>query len=518
MAASFVESSRLVHWGTIPVVALIGIGSWHYVRGRKASARLPPGPRGLPLIGNLLDAPTEKHWVKFTELGDVWGDISSLKIFGKTLIIVNSVKVAEDLLDVRGAIFSERPVIPMGGELCGLNNALILSQYGDRVRTERKLFHQLFGTQAAATQFAPLISTEVHKLLSNIALNHQALIEDIRRMTGGISLRIAYGYHLQEGPERDPLLQMFETTGHNFSQSTAPGAFLVDIIPILRYWPEWLPGGGFHTKARQWSKQLHDTVNAGFEYVKNQMTAGTAETSFVSTLLEQKTHEDYLVKWAAASIEEAGSDTTAAQLEAFFLAMSLYPGVQSAAQEELERVVGRDRLPDLSDRTQLPYINALCKEVFRWHVASPTGLPHRAREDYIYLRDEDSEPMLIPKNSLVIPNIWKMTHDPERYADPMIFNPSRFIATDEKEAEQDPVRICFGYGRRICPGKLLADNLVFLTCSAVLSVFKISKVRENGVFVEPEVGQMSGTVSHPLPFRCVVEPRDGRALALIRGG
>jgi cytochrome P450 len=65
---------------------------------------------------------------------------------------------------------------------------------------------------------------------------------------------------------------------------------------------------------------------------------------------------------------------TAAQLEAFFLAMSLYPEVQAAAQEELDRVVGNDRLPDISDRAQLPYIDALCKEVFRWHVAAPIGI------------------------------------------------------------------------------------------------------------------------------------------------
>ncbi|KAF8209614.1 cytochrome P450 [Mycena galopus ATCC 62051] len=523
MAAGFVDGVHSLHWSTVSLFVLAGIGSWHYIRQvkkAKGSARLPPGPRGLPLVGNLLDAPTEQHWVKFAELGNIWGDILSLNVFGQTMIIVNSVKVAEDLLDVRGANFSERPIIPMGGELCGFNNALILSQYGDRVRTERRLFHQLFGTQVAAAQFAPLISEEVQKMLRNVAASRGGLIDDIRRLTGGIALRIAYGYQLREGSERDVLLEMFATTGQNFSRSTAPAAFLVDIIPILRYWPEWLPGGGFHTIARLWSNQLHETVDAGFGYVKNQMAAGAAETSFTSTLLEENSHEDYLVKWAAASIEEAGSDTTAAQLEAFFLAMSLFPSVQAAAQEELDRVVGGGRLPDLSDRADLPYVNALCKEVLRWHVASPTGVPHRASADYIYDREDDaSEPMLIPKGSLIIANIWKMTHDPERYADPMVFNPSRFIATDEREAEQDPAQISFGYGRRVCPGKLLADNIVFLTCSSVLSVFKVSRlVGEDGAFVEPELGQTSGTVSHPLPFKCVVEPRDARALGLIRSG
>jgi hypothetical protein len=63
----------------------------------------------------------------------------------------------------------------------------------------------------------------------------------------------------------------------------------------------------------------------------------------------------------------------AAQLEAFFLAMTLYPDVQAAAQKEIAQVVGNDRLPDISDRSHLPYVNALCKEVIRWHVAVPLG-------------------------------------------------------------------------------------------------------------------------------------------------
>jgi hypothetical protein len=81
------------------------------------------------------------------------------------MIIVNSLKVAEDLLDAHGANFSERPVIPMGGELVGFKNAIALSQYGDRVRKERRMFHQSFGSQMAIKQFMPLFSSELKKLL-----------------------------------------------------------------------------------------------------------------------------------------------------------------------------------------------------------------------------------------------------------------------------------------------------------------------------------------------------------------
>ncbi|KAJ7078025.1 cytochrome P450 [Mycena belliarum] len=513
MLSSGIFQSTDVRWTLVAAAAALVCLPW-VLRNRKPP--LPPGPRGLPLVGNIFDAPIGEIWLQFAKLGDVWGDICSLTVFGQTLVIVNTFQIAEDLLEGRGTNFSDRPVIPMGGELVGLKSTLSLCQYGEHVRTVRKLFHQRFGTHAAIESLVPLISSEIHALLQNIARDPGRVFDEIGRMTGGLSLRIAYGYHLVDGPAQDPLLREFETAADNFASTTTPGAYLVDIIPSLKYWPEWLPGGGFHATAKIMRKQLVDTFDFALEYVREQMAMGTAEKSFTSNLLEEQRYDDHFIKWAAATIQAGGSDTAAAQLNAFFLAMSIYPEVQAAAQKELDSVVGKDRLPELSDRSELPYVNALCKEVLRWHIAAPTAVPHRTREDFVYTRD--GKPMLIPKDSMVIPNLWKMTHDPERYSDPMVFDPTRFIATESKSAEPDPTKICFGFGRRICPGRLLAETTLFLACSALLASFDISKARENGVVVEPRLGQTTGTVSHPFSFKCSVLPRSAKALELIRAG
>jgi hypothetical protein len=110
------------------------------------------------------------------------------------MVIVNSLKVTEDLLDARGTNFSDRPIIPVGGKLGGFDNALPLVHYGDRMRKERKLFHRLFGTQASVKEFAPLISTEVHKLLRNIVLNPDGLLDEITRCVDLWQMNVFAGY------------------------------------------------------------------------------------------------------------------------------------------------------------------------------------------------------------------------------------------------------------------------------------------------------------------------------------
>ena len=156
--------------------------------------------------------------------------------------------------------------------------------------------------------------------------------------------------------------------------------------------------------------------------------------------------------------------------------MTLHPDVLKKAQNEIDSVVGNDRLPDYADRQNLPYVDALVKEVLRWNSVVPIGtiyllflfpfsyldllgVPHRVMEDDIY------NGYFIPKGSLVIANIWQvllslsfwssslsnkrqLTHDPRTYTNPMTFNPDRFLPSENRKPELDPRQICFGFGRR----------------------------------------------------------------------
>ncbi|KAK1216462.1 hypothetical protein PQX77_020931 [Marasmius sp. AFHP31] len=480
------------------------------VSSKKSSLPLPPGPKGLPLLGNLLDMPSEKEWHTFAKWGQQYGKICSVTVLGQTLVILNSASTAVEMLDKHGSVYSDRPIIPMGGELVGWKNTLVLVPYGERFRNYRRLAHQLFGNAALMKGFHPIEELETHRFLKRLLTRPDEFADHVRRTAGAIILRISHGYEVQEG--EDPFVSLADQATEQFSVSTAPG-FLVNLVPALAKLPEWFPGAGFHKLAKQWGKTLNDMVDQPYSLVKSQVAAGTAPVSYVSSKLYDKKltpEEEFEVKWSAASLYSGGADTTVSSIHSFFKAMALFPEVQARARAELDAVVGTERLPTFEDREKLPYLNAVALEALRWHTVTPTAVPHRASEDSVF------EGYFIPKGTLVIPCIWNMAHDPNVYKDPFTFNPDRFLATPDHVPEKDPRDLVFGFGRRICPGRVLADASVFISCASLLACFDISPHVKDGVPTPIDREQTTGTISHPNAFKCKIVPRSEKAVSLIQ--
>ncbi|KAI6035508.1 cytochrome P450 [Pisolithus orientalis] len=494
-------------------LCLAGVGVYliRQIVSKKKPAPFPPGPKPLPLLGNILDMPSVKPWLTFSDWASKFGDISHLEIFGQHIVVLNSAKTAVEMLDRKSSIYSDRPVLPMGGELVGWRNTLVLLPYGDNFREYRRNFHRVIGSRAAMSVYHAIEEEETHKFLQRVLTKPTDLSAHVRTTAGAIILRISHGYHIQE--DGDPLVSLADTAVDQFSRSTATGAFMVDLIPALAYVPEWFPGASFQRKAREWRATLHEMVNQPYKFVQDQMAAGIAPKSFTSNLLEGRTlteEEEHIIKWSGASLYSGGADTTVSAIYGFFLAMTLYPEAQKKAQAEIDAVVGSDRLPTFADRESLPYAEALVKEVLRWCPVVPIVVPHRVTADDIH------NGYYIPKGTLVLANAWYMLRDPSIYPDPMNFNPDRFLPSGGKEPPTDPRDICFGFGRRICPGMHLADASVWLSAVMSLAVFNVSKVVENGVEITPEVDPSSGTISHPKPFKCSIKPRSAKALELIQ--
>ncbi|KAF2024274.1 cytochrome P450 [Setomelanomma holmii] len=485
----------------------------YLARSNRNGRPLPPGPKGLPLLGNVNDLPKPgmlecHHWAQHREL---YGPISSITVLGQTFVIINDAELALRLLRDRSASYSARPHMVFASEMIGWKNTLAFSGYTDTFKQHRTNIAKVAGSTTSLTVFNRVQEEEAVHFLINLLNSPQDLFDHIKKEAGAVILKITYGY-TAEAKGKDYLVDMAGQTMHEFSESTIPGKWPVDIMPFLQYLPDWMPGTGFKKTAREMADQLQKTTNQPYEFVKQQMREKKHKTSFLSEAIDKlgsDAQAENIHKWSASSMYLGGADTTVSSLMTFFLAMTLFPDVQKKAQEELDRVVG-DRLPMSGDRDSLPYIWAVVQETHRWHPVAPMAIPHAStKEDMI-------NGYRIPKGALLLPNTWWFTHDPAVYPDPMEFRPERFIETATHKAEPDPRTWTFGYGRRVCPGRYVADNALFITIAQSLAVFKIEKLKENGKVVEPEAKFEPGVVSHPVPYRTSIMPRSAEHEKRIR--
>ena len=173
-----------------------------------------------------------------------------------------------------------------------------------------------------------------------------------------------------------------------------------------------------------------------------------------------------------------GADTTASMMAWWPLAMLVYPETQARAHAELDAVVGRARLPTFADYPHLPYIRAMVKEVLRWRPIGPLGVPHRSTEDDWY------EGMFIPKGTICIPNAWHMNRDPEVYGvNAADFDPARHLdasgqITSKSSGTKDDGHVSYGFGRRVCVGRHVADNSIFINIAVMLWASKIERKKD----------------------------------------
>ncbi|KAJ7252453.1 cytochrome P450 [Mycena rebaudengoi] len=337
----------------------------------------------------------------------------------------------------------------------------------------------------------------------------------IKHMTGALIMSIAYG--IDTLPSNDPYVETAEAALDAITQAAIPGRYLVDMIPILKYVPAWFIGAGFKRHARESKKLIDKMVQLPFQAAKRMVTNGTAPPSYVSDKLQDidenqdQEHQEKVIQDTAGVMYGAGFDTTTAALGTFILAMLANPDVQKKAQEEIDAVVREGHLPSFDDEESLPCVSAIVKEVLRWKPVTPIGVPHAVAVEDTY------RGYRIPAGSIIVPNTWAMLYDEIAYPDPHKFNPDRFLLNGRlNPAVRDP-SLVFGFGRRVCPGRHMAQSTLWITVASLLAVFNITKaIGEDGQTLEPSYEYHSALISIPFPFKCSIKPRSKAAADLIR--
>ncbi|KIK79440.1 hypothetical protein PAXRUDRAFT_280461 [Paxillus rubicundulus Ve08.2h10] len=476
---------------------------------------LPPGPEPKFFSGNIHQLPRSEAWKVFAKWSEAFkSPILFYRIFGRKFVVLNTFKAANDLLEARSNIYSDRPTGWMYNELANRKmGVFFISSQHPRFKVYRRLLHVGLNPRAVG-DYHEILDDERRILLTNLKSKPDDFMAHIRRAAGGTILKVTYGWTVAD--KDDFFVSLMEQSFAIVSEIMKPGRWLVEVFPLLRFVPSWFPGAGFKRKAAVWREQLSEVDRKPYAWAKAQLKSGNYVPSFTSRHLSPEdghaldSEEEDIIKWCSAALYAGGADTTVSGLASFVLLMTMYPDVQRRAQAEIDEVVGKDRLPTWADEASLPYVTSVIKEVLRVAPVARLGLPHSVLCEDVYLGYR------IPKRSTVIANIWAMTHDPELYPDPMTFNPTRFLATPDKPPQQDPYKLVFGFGRRVCPGSHFAQVSLFLNIAGILATFDISEtVDDQGREVDPVMEYSSGITNHPLPFSCRIVPRPGASSLVL---
>ncbi len=321
----------------------------------------------------------------------------------------------------------------------------------------------------------------------------------------------------------DPqLVQLFEGFNEFAVINQTGTAVLIDSFPLLR----WLPNSILPTqaKARQLHKIEKELYLGHWLKAKNSIKDGTARPCLCVDMAKTQESEGFSDDQAAyisGTLLEAGSDTTSSTLYAFVQAMLLFPEVQQKAQEELDRVVGKGRLPTMDDEPNLQYIRGCVKETLRWMPTTILGaVPHAA------IKDDEYMGYKIPAAAGILNNVYTINMDPKRFPDPRRFNPDRYANDFQSlaEAASNPNaalrdQFTFGAGRRICVGMHVAQRSLFLGMSRMLWTFEIRPAVDDatGEEIIPDADKLTqGFVCMPVPYRAKITARSEERAEMVK--
>ncbi|RHZ60691.1 cytochrome P450 [Aspergillus thermomutatus] len=468
---------------------------FEYHRGRK----LPPGPRGLPLIGNIHQAPQDHPWRVYDQWSKKYGPLMSAQFGRQTMILIADAKIARELLDKRGSVYSDRPRMVMASENVTKGMHLLLRQYDERYRLHQRMEAPVLSPRASPTYF-PLQDLESKQLLHDL-LSSNDFCKHFERFSTSVVYSLAYGIRLPTGDEQD--IQDLRHIVHNFTYAARVGTWIVDAIPLLNRLPACLaPWKRTAEELFQLEAALHlKNMDIG---LKSKSWNWTKELARSKQAQEMNKLE---FAYDVGILTDAGYETTATVMRVFVLAALAYPSFIAKAQKELDDVVGPDRLPTLSDKENLPYIQALIEETLRWRSIVPGGVPHASAKEDTYLGYR------IPKGATIVPLHWSMSMHEEHFENPTEFHPERWLDSEPEGRFTN----FFGYGRRVCTGRHIARNSLFILMARILWGFEIRNAMD--VDGRPkaidDMAFNSGFVSVPDPFGAVFVPRSERAKMVV---
>ncbi|KAM3327157.1 hypothetical protein P3S67_002283 [Capsicum chacoense] len=437
-------------------------------KGRKNF--MPPGPLGLPFIGNLHQFDSLTPHLYFWKLSQKYGKIFSLKIGSTSMVVISSAKLAKEVLKTQDLAFCSRPSL-LGQQKLSYNGQDIgFAPYNDYWREIRKICVVHLFSLKKVQHFNPIRIDEVSKLINKISEQASAsqvsnLSNIVISLTSTIVCRVAFGIRFDdEAHEKRRFDEILAVT-----QEMSAGFFFSDYFPLCG-WLDKLFGN--ISKLEKNFKDLDEFYEELIEQHLNPNRPNSMEGDIIDILLQLRKEKSTPIDLTLDNIKAilmdvfvAGTDTSAITVIWAMTTLIKNPTVMKKVQEEIRKSIGNKGIVNEDDVQNMSYLRAVIKETLRLYPPAPLLLPRESMEKSVL------EGYEIPPKTIVHVNAWAIARDPEIWDNPEEFIPERFLNSNIDFKGQDFELLPFGAGRRGCPGIALGVATVDLVLSNLLYAF-----------------------------------------------
>nr|AKH61595.1 CYP76AD1/P450 tyrosinase/mKate2 red fluorescent protein fusion protein [Expression vector pWCD1954] len=456
---------------TLAMILAIWFISFHFIKllfSQQTTKLLPPGPKPLPIIGNILEVGKKPHR-SFANLAKIHGPLISLRLGSVTTIVVSSADVAKEMFLKKDHPLSNR-TIP-NSVTAGDHHKLTMSwlPVSPKWRNLRKItaVHLLSPQRLDACQtFRHAKVQQLYEYVQECAQKGQAVDIGKAAFTTSLNLLSKLFFSVELAHHKSHTSQEFKELIWNIMEDIGKPNY-ADYFPIL--------GCVDPTGIRRRLACSFDKLIAVFQGIicerlaPDSSTTTTTTTDDVLDVLLQLFKQNELtmgeINHLLVDIFDAGTDTTSSTFEWVMTELIRNPEMMEKAQEEIKQVLGKDKQIQESDIINLPYLQAIIKETLRLHPPTVFLLPRKADTDvelYGYI---------VPKDAQILVNLWAIGRDPNAWQNADIFSPERFIGCEIDVKGRDFGLLPFGAGRRICPGMNLAIRMLTLMLATLLQFF-----------------------------------------------
>ncbi|XP_060086973.1 cytochrome P450 2K6-like [Heteronotia binoei] len=474
--------------------ALAFLWKWSYFR-KSSTQKLPPGPRPLPLIGNLHLMDLKRPYGNLLKFSKQYGPIFSIQMGFQKMVVLTGYKTVKEALVNQADAFADRPITPLFEDFdhgCGV----ILSN-GENWKVMRRFaISTLRDYGMGKKTIEDKIIEECHFLIQKFESFEGKPFETTTIMnsaTANIIVTILLGKRYEyEDPTFMRLLNLYD---ENARLLGSPSVMLYNIFPVL----------GFLSGARKAIRKNRDEFFAFIqttfiEHLKEldvNDQRNLIDTFLIQQQEEKNKNQSYQffhnenLKLLAENLFAAGMETTSATLRWGLLLMTKYPEIQKKVQEEITKVIGSAQ-PWIEHRAKLPYTDAVIHEVQRFANIVPISIPHATTVDVTL------GGYFIPKGTQIIPSLYSVLYDESEWEKPFQFYPEHFLDSEGKFVKRDAF-LPFSAGRRTCAGENLAKMELFLFFVSLLQRFTFQPApgtSEEDLDLTPA----AGFTTPPIPF------------------